>query len=313
MALFLPIATKFDDSGIRKAKGEFGKLSRSFKNTLGSLGLGLSIAGATQFFKTAIDEASNLNEQGAAVGQVFGKGAEAIQKFAAGAAKSLGQSNVQILEASKSFGIFGKAAGLSDKQNAKFTKNLVQLATDLASFNNTSVDEAILALGAGLRGESEPLRRFGVLLDDATLRQQALAMGIIHTTKKALTPQQKILAANAVIFKQTKTQQGDFTRTSSGLANSQRILTAQFANMKATLGQALIPVMTKFVGLASKFLDDLNNPNTDAGKMFKDIKAAVSNAFQDVKDFFAMFGDGDAMKGFTTVVSSLVKDLPCLS
>ena len=78
----------------------------------------------------------------------------------------------------------------------------------------------------GLRtvvGESEPIRNYGVLLDDATLRQEAFALGITKTTKDALTPQQKVLAAQSAIFKQTTDAQGDFARTSDSAANAQRI------------------------------------------------------------------------------------------
>jgi hypothetical protein len=108
----------------------------------------------------------------------------------------------QTVTGAKTFGIFGKAAGLAADENVLFSKELIALAADLASFNNTSVDDAITALGAGLRGENEPLRRFGVLLDDATLRAKALEMGI-YDGNGSLTAQQKILAANSAIFEQT--------------------------------------------------------------------------------------------------------------
>lgn len=244
-------------------KGRFASITRGLA---GPLIASFSVAGATQFLSGAIQGASDLNEQAAAVGQVFGKGSSAIQKFADGAASNLGQSSVQILEAAKSFGIFGNAAGLTGKDNAKFSTSLVSLATDLASFNNTSVDDALMALSSGLRGEAEPLRRYGVLLDDASLKAQAMAMGI-YKGKGPLDQQSKILAANAVIFKQTATQQGDFARTSGGLANQQRILAAEFANSQAVLGQAFLPAMTTVV----TFLN-------------ASVLPAITQFFQDFKD-----------------------------
>jgi hypothetical protein len=316
MSVIIKLLSKFDDSGLRKAKSGFSGLSK----TLGAVGIGIGINQITDALTQSIKAASNLSEQTAAVSQVFGSSAASIQQFAAGAATSLGQSTVQILEASKSFGIFGKAAGLSDEALSKFTTDFVTLATDLASFNNTSVDESLVALQAGLRGEAEPLRRFGVLLNDATLRQEALSLGIIGTTKKALTPQQKILAAQSAIYKQTSLQQGDFARTSGGLANQQRILTASFDNAKATLGEALLPTFTKFVTYLNEnvipsvqtFLKDLNDPSTGTGKTFLDIKKAVEETIGGVKQFFEFFGDGDAVKGFANIATSLIKMLPAL-
>jgi hypothetical protein len=61
-----------------------------------------------------------------------------------------------------------------------------------------------------------------------------------------------------------------------------------------------------------KFLEDLKDPKTEAGQMFKNIKDAVNNAFTSVKNFFALFGNGDAMTGFGKVASALVRMLPAL-
>jgi hypothetical protein len=149
------------------------------------------------------------------------------------------------LDAAGAFGTFGKAAGLGGQDLATFSNDFTALATDLASFNNTSPEEAVQAIGAALRGEAEPLRRFGVLLNDATLKQEALNLGI-YDGKGALTAQQKILAAQSAIYKQTTDAQGDFLRTSDGLANSQRTLSAEFANIQAQLGQKLLPLMEDF-------------------------------------------------------------------
>jgi hypothetical protein len=159
---------------------------------------------------------------------------------------SLGQSKKQAVSAASTFATLGKAAGLTGKDLSKFSIGFVKLASDLASFNNTSPEDAIQAIGAALRGEAEPIRRYGILLNDATLKNEALALGLIKTTKEALSPANKVLAAQAAIYKQTSDAQGDFGRTSDGLANSQRILAANIEDVKITLGESLLPVALKF-------------------------------------------------------------------
>lgn len=206
-----------------------------------------AVAGGAVLTKS-INAASDFQEAQTAVEAVFGSASSTVNKFAADAATAFGLSKNAALDGAKTFGIFGNSAGLAGEANAKFSTDLLGLAADLASFNNTTVDEATTALAAGLRGESEPLRRFGVLLDDATLRQEAFAQGIISSTKEALTPQQRVLAANAVIWKQTSKQQGDFAKTSGGLANQQRILKASLENVAISLGTIFLPLAVKFVG-----------------------------------------------------------------
>ena len=249
--------TKNFISGLNESE----KKTESFGEKLSDFGkkAGLALAAATAAvgafaIKIAVDgvkAASDLSESVSKVGVLFGDSSSKIEAFAESAAASLGQTKQQALDAASTFAIFGKSAGLAGDDLVKFSTNFTTLASDLASFNNTSPEDAIQAIGAALRGETEPLRRYGVLLDDASLRQAALSLGIIRTTKEALTPQQKVLAAQELIYQQTSAAQGDFARTSDGLANSQRILNAQLSNIRTEIGEALLPIVLKLTQIFS--------------------------------------------------------------
>jgi hypothetical protein len=245
-----------------KALDDVGKNANGLKDTIKNLGQQIAAAFAAReiirFTKQTIDAASDLNETLSKSQQIFGDASKAVEDFASNSAKQFGQSKQQAIDAAASFGVFGKAAGLTGEDLSTFSTDLVALSADLASFGNTTPEEAALALGAALRGEAEPIRRFGVLLDDATLKQEALAMGIIKTTKGALTPQQKVLAANAVILKQTADAQGDFARTSDGVANQQRILEATFKDLQTEIGQKLLPTFNSALTSLNEFLGDLD-------------------------------------------------------
>ena len=311
---------------------ESEKKTESFGEKLGDFGkkAGLALAAATAAvgafaIKVAVDgvkAASDLSETVSKVGVLFGDSASKVEEFAATAATSLGQTKQQALDAASTFAIFGKSAGLAGDDLVKFSTDFVGLASDLASFNNTSPEDAIQAIGAALRGETEPLRRYGVLLDDASLRQAALELGIIKTTKEALTPQQKVLAAQELIYKQTSAAQGDFARTSDGLANSQRILTAQIQNIQTEIGTALLPIVLKMTTIFSQeFLPVIQNiANAFTGKagglsegIFDVVDVIKSylipiidgakNAFGDIKG--AITENIDEFKNFFSVVQSL--------
>jgi hypothetical protein len=237
---------------LKKATGDvddFGdKLSKAGKVIGAALAAAAAAAGAMaiKIGKDAVVAASNLAETTSKVGVIFGESSDEITKFAETAATALGQSQQQALDAASTFAIFGKSAGLAGDDLVDFSTDLVTLSADLASFYNTSPEDAINAIGSALRGEAEPLRKYGVLLDDATLRAKALELGI-YNGSGALTSQQKVLAAHQVILAQTTVAQGDFERTSDGLANQQRILAAQLENTKVTIGTALLPVVLDMV------------------------------------------------------------------
>lgn len=200
----------------------------------------LLAAGSAAYKGTKL--ASDLAETTSKVGQIFGESGDEIVNWSKKSDKAFGQSKTQAMDAAATFAIFGKSAGLTDEELVNFSTDFVKLASDLASFNNTKPEEAITAIGAALRGENEPIRRYGVLLDDATMRQEAFKMGLIETTKKALTPQVKVLAAQSLIYKQTKDAQGDFKRTSGELANQTRILKAEVENLATEWGQTFLPI-----------------------------------------------------------------------
>jgi hypothetical protein len=286
-----------DVDGLNKSLKSATKDVETFGDKMGKVGkvAGAALAAATvaagafavKIGVEAVKAASDLSETISKVGVLFGKTSKDIEKFAEGAASSLGQTKQQALDAAATFATFGKAAGLSGQDLSKFSIDFVKLSSDLASFNNTSPEQAINAIGSALRGEAEPLRAYGVLLDDASLRQAALELGIISTTKNALTPQQKVLAAQALIYKQTGAAQGDFERTSDGLANKTRILTAQLENAKTTIGTALLPIVLqlatafsdKVIPLVEKFTKAFSNSEGNLGGVVISVGNILQNTF----------------------------------
>jgi hypothetical protein len=245
LTIFLAADLKKFNSGINKAEGGLKGFGESISRNMGPILLAAGAAAGAFAVKVGIDAvkaASDLGETQNKVGVIFGNSSQSILDFAEDAVTGLGQTRIQALEASATFAQFGKAAGLSGGDLVNFSTELVTLSADLASFNNSSPDEAIDAIGSALRGEAEPLRRFGVLMDDAALKAAALSMGIGDGTT-TLTTQQKVLAAHNVILSQTSDAQGDFARTSEGLANTQKILQAAVEDAKAEIGIGLVSAL----------------------------------------------------------------------
>lgn len=249
------------DTSLTGAEGKIRGFGSKFKAGAFALGAGflggLLEGGLEKISEVVVDQlqksieaASNLQETQSKVRQVFGQSAPAILSWGRTSAKAMGMSERGAEDAASQFAVLGKAAGLTGPELVGFSTELTNTAADMASFSNTTPEDAIVALAAGLRGESEPLRAYGILLDDAALRQEALALGLIKTTNQALTPQQKVLASHAVIMQQLGDQAGDFARTSEGTANQQRILTAEIENTQAAIGQKLLPVFDKLLKLA---------------------------------------------------------------
>lgn len=256
MALGVNIVSEFDAKGIKKAIAEFKKLEGAgAKATYGlrtadaALGAGVKqiakygaiLAGTAGVLGySLVNAASAVEESMSKVRVVFGESSDAVVSFAETASTNIGMSKQAALEAAGTYGNLFQAFGIGKQASQEMSTELVKLAADLASFNNASIDDALQALRSGLSGETEPLKRFGVALNDVRLKQEALNLGL-YSGKGNLDIAAKSQAAFALIMKDTSLAQGDFARTSDGVANQQRILAAQFADVRAELGQALIP------------------------------------------------------------------------
>ncbi len=257
-------------AGMVEARGDVNKLSTSAQRAgkaISAAFAGMSVSAAfaaARISADAIKAASDLNETVTKTQTIFGDTSKEIIDFSKTADKKLGLSKRSALDAASTFAIFGKSAGLSGKDLTNFTKKLVTLSSDFASFFNTSPEEAITAIGAALRGEAEPIRKYGILLSAASLEESAFnyetktGTELQRDAKNQLTDSAKVIARYQGIVEQSSDAQGDFSRTSEGLANQQRILKAETDNLKASLGAGLLPVMTSIVSAASDIATGFN-------------------------------------------------------
>lgn len=307
--------------------GDESDLTRAFKSASGAAsGFGSSLKGiatvaggvlaaglvtkgldlAVEGFFGAIDGASDLAEETSKMGVVFNGAGADIEAWSKTTASAIGVSESAAKAAANSFGTLLEGTGKGDAERAQMSKDLTTLAADMASFNNADISETLDAINAGLRGESEPLRKFGVFLDDAALRAEAMAQGI-SDGKKPLTQQQKQLAAYGIIMKKTEKQQGDFARTSDGLANVQKENAAVMKDLADTFGKVLLPAVTE----VGKFARDVLLPAfqtfaTAALPVIQGAIEAVSGAISSLVSGAEGGGIGDLFAGAVEGISKFM-------
>lgn len=223
-----------------KATGAFGKMGPAL---LAVSGGAVAIGGIAVAAKGFVSAASDMNETLSKSNTIFGSNAGAIEKWASGAARDFGQSKQGALDAASTFGNLFTQLGISTEQAAAMSTQMVELASDFASFHNANPAEVIEAQTAAFRGEYDALQRFVPTINAAAVEQKALAM-TGKTLTAELTAQEKALATQALMMEGAGAAAGDFDRTSSGLANSTRTLSAMWADAQVTLGNLLLPALT---------------------------------------------------------------------
>jgi hypothetical protein len=255
------------DRGMKSASSHLDELDKKAGITaaqIQSLASSMATAGAAMAttFGTAlafaIKSASDLSEATNKVQVVFGDAAKSIEDFAKSSATNLGLSRAATLDYAGSLGNMFVSMKLTNTGAAELSKGILALAADIASFNNINVTEALDKLKSGLQGEAEPLRAVGVLLSDVAIKAKAAEVGI-KGKADALSEAQKVLLRYLVILDQTEKAQGDFARTSTGMANSARILQAQFQDLAAEIGGKFTTATNTALGVVVQMMAVFNN------------------------------------------------------
>ena len=311
------------DTDAKQAESKFAGMSKGMKMAgvavaAAAAGMGVAVG---KFAMDSISAASDLEESQSKVTTVFGDQANAVLKWAETSATAFGQSKQQALEAAGTYGNLFQAFGLTSSAAQEMSTTMVELAADLASFNNTSIDDAIQALRSGLSGETEPLKRFGVALTDARMRAEAMAQGI-YEGNGALDAGQKAQAAYALIMKDTTLAQGDFSRTSDGLANTQRTLTAAVDNAKASIGVGLVNALQDLTeavggpGGAAKAIEDAGfrlglfvEGLANSSEALGDVQVTSKDTRREIERLADIYRDaGGGIQGFIAIVANMDRD-----
>jgi hypothetical protein len=234
---------------------------------------------AVKFGKDAVNSASDLNESINALEVVFGPVSEEMLKLSDAAARTVGLSKAEFNSLAVTFSSFTKRLATDNKSAVAVTDELTQRIADFASVMNLEVADAGAKFQSILAGSSEVSRQFGIDTSAAAVAQYALEAGLI-TARGEMDEATRITATYKLLMEETEIMTGDFAETSDELANSQRILKAEFENARAEAGQQLLPVMTDLMN----FIRERGIP------AFSDFIDRVAALIERVKEFWQTHG-----------------------
>lgn len=220
------------------------KTSSAVSGIASAIGSSAIVAKIGEIGKAAIDAAANLEQSIGGVDTVFKQTASQVHQWAQSAAQDLGLSQNSYNELATVIGSQLKNAGMSMDDTASKTNELITLGADLSSMFGGTTTQAVEALSSALKGEMDPIEAYGVSLNDATLQAQAASMGI-GDLYKAGDRNAKMQATLAAITAQTADATGNFAREADTAQGQQQRLNAMWENAQASLGQALLPVVTQ--------------------------------------------------------------------
>jgi len=230
-------------------------IAKAAVNTLKDIATGI-----VNFTKESLSIAEENRQTLAKVGQVYGELSQQVIDWSKNAADSLGLTSGEAQEAAATFGNMFAALDVgivkTDKIDTNFalmSTDLVQLAADVAAFNNTTTANVLDAFQSGLAGTSRQLREYGIVITAAQVEQKALELGL-KANKDELTEGDKIVARYALMMEQAAHQSGQFARESDSATVQTQVLKAKIRELQGEIGEKLIPVQAKFLDTINDFL-----------------------------------------------------------
>lgn len=211
-----------------------------------SLTLPLAAAGTA-----AVKLASDTEEARSKTEVTFGSMADSVKEFASTALTSYGLAEGSALQMVSTFGAMASSMGMSQQQSAQMSTSLTALAADMASFYNVSTEVAQTSLQGVFTGETEALKKFGIVMTQTNLEAFAEQQGKVYSK---MSEAEKVMTRYAYVMSATKDAQGDFARTSDGTANSLRVFAESLKELGAQFGEQILPIITPIVQALAKLM-----------------------------------------------------------
>ena len=237
----------------KRSKGAAGAI-KGFTSSLGPLSAVAAGAALAKFSKDMLALGVAAEESASKMDAVFGDTGTAIKDFAEDSANALGLTTAQAQDALSATGALAQGMGVGAEASAAFSKDVLILAADLASFNNVPVERAADAVRKALTGEREALKSLNIVVTEAMVQQRAFAL-TGKTSAAALTEAEKAAANYSLILEKAGPQVGDLARTSDSAANQLKRLKATFVDVATDIGQFFAPAVAFAAGLLTDFIN----------------------------------------------------------
>ncbi len=239
----------------------FGKSADSMKTKSFSLASAIgkvyatywSLFRAVGLLRNAIDISSSLTEVENVVRQTFGNYESLINNFSKTCIEKFGMSELSAKQFASRFQAMGTALDIPQGQMAKMSIRLTELTGDMASFYDVSQSDVAKSLQSVFSGTTAPMRRYGIDLTQATLKEWALKQGL-DADISSMSQAQKAMLRYQYVLAHTTNITGDFKRTQDSWHNQVTLLRENFKALGAVVGSGLINAFKPFLHVLNAVL-----------------------------------------------------------
>lgn len=230
----------------------FSKIGAGIARTAAPLAVAAAAAWAigktVAFVTSSVSQAADLEQSVGAVETVFKGSSDQMLSWSKSAATAVGLTQNEYNELGTLIGTQLKNGGTSMDELAGKTNDLIGVGADLSSMFGGTTADAVDALSSALKGERDPIERYGVSLNQASIDAKAAELGF-DKVGGSLSQQANQAATLALIMDQTADAHGNFGKEADTLSHKQQVLNAMWENGKTQIGQAFLPAVSALAGV----------------------------------------------------------------
>lgn len=292
------------EAALNRTSTAAGRMSGAARRAgvVGAAGLAAVAAGGWK----AVQAAGRLEQSSGALDTVFGRNAAQMQRWSKQAQTSVGLTRNEYAELGTLIGTQLKNGGTAMDDLGPKTNKLITQAADLSAMYGGSTKEAVDALSSALKGERDPIERYGVSLRQSAIDAKAAEMGY-KKVGGSLSNQATQAATLALITEQSRDAQGRFAAEQNTLTGQSQRASATLGNFAARIGTMLLPTFTEAATLVNtKVLPSIDKLITKAETWFN------ANGQPSLISRLGLSGAGDVSGIVTSIGSSLQKMRPAM-
>lgn len=278
---------------VKKTAKEVNQAMEAIKASLASVSAILAAAFSVKALfglgKEAVALSSDLQEVQNVVETAFEDMSYKIEEFSKKSIENFGMSELSAKRMASTFTSMGRGMGQSLGNATDAAVELTGRLGDVASFYNLTLDEVNTLGRAIYSGESEPLKRVGIIMTENQLAAYALSQGYSKLYKN-MSAAEKLQVRQAYFLQQTSLAAGDFAKTSNSWANQTRILSERWKQFLQILGNGLVQVLTPILNGLNQMMSYLITGTKSLMKMLG-VKGMASEAAKGIADVSTSIDD----------------------
>jgi len=286
-----------------KASAPAARAESSFKSLAATVGKTLAVgfaaagAAALAFGVKAVQMASDAEETKSKFNTVFKDMAGEVGAWSDSVSNSMGLTKAEAKGMLASVQDLLVPFGMARDQAADMSQQVLTLAGDMASFNNLNTADVVSDINSALVGETEGMKKYGVILNAAAIEAKALELGLMDVGGE-LSNTAKASATMALIMQSTSDAQGDLGRTQDSFANQMKSAQASVKDFTTEMGAVLLPMLTPVLGALSDLAKVALPALVDAfASAMETIKKGWAEDWAGIHSTFATFADDMQTEG----------------